>query len=47
MSVVLHWARPQPGALLTTDTGHAMVRMQRAVFVDRDGATGTAGQRSL
>jgi hypothetical protein len=30
--------------LLTTDIGHAMVRMQRAVFAERDGATRVAVQ---
>jgi hypothetical protein len=36
---------PQARDLLATDIGHAMVRMQHAVFADRDGLTSAAGQR--
>jgi hypothetical protein len=35
---------PQRRDLLATDIGHAMVRMQHAVFADRGGLTSAAGQ---
>jgi hypothetical protein len=42
---VLDWLATSARDLLTPDIGHAMVRMQHAVFADRDGATSAAGQR--
>jgi hypothetical protein len=42
---VLDWLATSARDLLATDIGHAMVRMQHAVFADRDGLTSAAGQR--
>jgi hypothetical protein len=36
---VLDWLATSAQGLLTPDIGHVMVRMQHAVFVDRDGST--------
>jgi hypothetical protein len=44
MSIALNWPATSARDLVTTDIGHARVRMQRAVFADRDGATSAAGQ---